>query len=270
MKAARLVIVTLTTTLSTNSYGRGPQGTVTFLSGGVPIANAGNPVAVGGMDGSGNIQNGVFQAAKGFANLVTTLPAGQDSITAQYSGDPNYAGSTSAPITVNVQADFDFSASSPSVNVTRGGIGTLTFTIAGHPGYNGTSTFSGTSCTHLPRESTCSFNPTSVAGSGSTTLTIRTTAPRSARLEPFDWWATGSGGILAGVFLLGSTSKRRWSKLLTLVVLGTLATIVACGGGGSSGGGSGDPGTPLGSYNVTVTATAGALTHSVNVTLNVQ
>ena len=44
----------------------------------------------------------------------------------------------------------------------------------------------------------------------------------------------------------------------------------AAGGGGGGGGGAGDPGTPRGSYTVTVTATSGALTHTASFKLNVQ
>jgi hypothetical protein len=52
-----------------------------------------------------------------------------------------------------------------------------------------------------------------------------------------------------------------------------LSTLVwvSCGGlqdrGG--GGGSGSPGTPAGTYNVTVTASSGAVTHSTQVSLTV-
>jgi|HubBroStandDraft_4_1064222.scaffolds.fasta_scaffold18916_2 hypothetical protein len=47
----------------------------------------------------------------------------------------------------------------------------------------------------------------------------------------------------------------------------------AGGGGSSGGGGSGpatDPGTPSGNYVVTVTATAGSLTHTLSFTLVIQ
>jgi hypothetical protein len=259
--------VTLTVTIDTSGGGNAPDGTVTFFSGGTQLGTSGLNYRLPG----GYVSGGQFVFAKGGATLTTQLPVGQDSITAQYNGDSDYTTSTSAAVVVNVQADFDFSASGSSLNVTRGGTGDITFTIAGHPGYNGTVTFSGASCSGLPRESTCSFNPTSVTGSGSTTLTIRTTAPHSAKVEHFDWWRTGSSGILAGIFLLGSVSKRRLlGRLLTIMVLAAFVTLVGCGGGGGGGGGNNDPGTPLGSYTVKVTAATGALTHSINLTLNVQ
>src|SRR5205085_7994793 len=110
-------LVTLTAIISTVSGGLRPSGTVTFLSGGTPIANAGNPASVAGTDGSGNVQNGAFHAAQGLATLVIDLPAGQDSITAQYSGDPNYIASTSSATVVTVQPDFAFAAAIPSLTI---------------------------------------------------------------------------------------------------------------------------------------------------------
>ena len=80
--------------------------------------------------------------------------------------------------------------------------------------------------------------------------------------------------IFAGVFFIGFTKKRRlWTGLLGLIVIAFLATGIGCGGGNSSGGGgsgSTDPGTPLGSYTVTVTATSGSVTHTTSFQLVVQ
>ena len=157
---------------------------MTFLSGGVPITSPFNPASLSGSDGSGSIQSGAFRGAQATALLQTTLPVGQDSITAVFSGDNNYAGSTSAPAIVNVQADFSIAAVPPSISISSpGGKGTTTLTITGQTGYNGTVNFSAASCAGLPRESTCSFSPASVTGSGSTTLTVTTTAPHTARLN---------------------------------------------------------------------------------------
>jgi hypothetical protein len=169
---------------------------------------------------------------------------------------------------VNVQADFDFSGSATSLAVTRGGSGNVTFTITGQTGYNGTINFTSASCAGLPAQSTCSFNPSSVTGSGSSKLTITTTAPHSSSLNPLRLWGTGSSGIFAGVFVLGVASKRRSrNRLLGLLVLAGLAMLLGCGGGSGGGGGGG---TPPGTYAIRVSATDGAHSHTANFNLIVQ
>ena len=262
--------VTLLANVNTVSGGLGPTGTVTFLLEGTPMAATGNPATVNAVSGSGSIQTGAFQPALGGASLVTNLPVGEDTITAQYTGDANYTGSTSSAVVVTVQADFAFAAATPSITIANpGGSGTATLTVAGQSGYNGTINFTSTSCSGLPHESTCSFNPASLTGSGSTTLTIRTTAPRSARLEGGSWWTTSFGATLSAIFILSGGSRRRaWGRLLSLLAVSCLITIASCGGSSNSGGG--DPGTPPGSSTVTVTATSGTLTHTATITLNVQ
>src|SRR4029077_3882335 len=264
--------VTLTATVSTTSAGNALLGSVTFLSGGTPIAVPGNPVPITGTNGSGSIQSGAFTAAQGTASLMTTLPSGQNVITAQYSGESNYTGSTSPPTTVNVHADFALAAD-PSITISHpGGRGTATLTVTGQPGYSGTINFSAASCAGLPRESTCSFNPASVTNSGSTTLTVSTTAAHSAMLEGPAWWTTSFGATLAGICLLGIGSRRRaWRRLLSLIAVACLITIASCGGGGGGGGGENmDPGTPAGSSTVTVTVSSGTLTHSATLALTIQ
>ena len=61
-----------------------PTGTVMFLSGAIPLGMV-------ELDGSGSA-----------ILTLTTLPAGSDAITAQYSGDSSYAASTSAAVTQTV------------------------------------------------------------------------------------------------------------------------------------------------------------------------
>ena len=81
--------------------------------------------------------------------------------------------------------------------------------------------------------------------------------------------------MIFAVFFIGITKKRRlWSGLLGLIVIAFLVTGIGCGGGNSGGGGSGagsnDPGTPLGSYTVIVTATSAGVTHTTSFQLAVQ
>ena len=265
------VAVTFTDTFATTSFASaGPSGNVAFFDSGTPISNGAGPIQP--TPGSVNLETGASTKAGGIATLSTTLPAGTHSITAQYPGDGNYLASTSAPINVNVAADFDFTPTTAPITVSRGSSGTTTFTIAGHTGYNSTVNFAATSCTGLPTESSCSFAPPSVVGSGTTVLTIKTTAPKTADLRPLNFWATGSAGIFAALFLLGTSSRRRCrSALLALLLFASLTTLIGCGGGGNSGPPP-DPGTPLGTFTVTVKAgdSTGVLSHTALVTLKVQ
>jgi hypothetical protein len=202
------------------------------------------------------------------------LPAGQNSITAQYSGDANYSGSTSSSSVVTVQADFGFAAAPASLTIANPGASATTMlTVTGQTGYNSTITFSAASCAGLPRETTCSFSPATVSGSGSTTLTISTTAAHSTKLDGAGKWAASLGLILGGIFLFGSGSIKRYRALSFVIVLAFLVTIAGCGGGSSGGGGGGgnqDPGTPAGTSNVTIAATGGAITHTTVIAVNVK
>src|SRR4029077_3127869 len=114
------VAVTLTATVNTNSGGLAPGGTMTFLSNGAAL-NAGNPIPVIGADGMGNVQTGAFRTAQAGASGVFVLPAGQNSVTAQYSGNANYSGSTASATVVNVQSDFAFVASAPTITIAAPG-----------------------------------------------------------------------------------------------------------------------------------------------------
>jgi hypothetical protein len=70
-----------------------------------------------------------------------------------------------------------------------------------------------------------------------------------------------SGGLpLIGIFLI-AVPKRRRATLLLGTMLVSMLLIPACGGGGGGAPAAHqqDPGTPAGSYVVTVTATAGSL-----------
>ena len=255
-----------------------PTGTVTFLDG---TTKLGTPVTI----------------SAGVASLPTTFAtAGTHSITAAYSGDTNYIPTTSAAVQetvvpVAVQPDYTLASTPTSQTVNPGTAATYKITVTPTNGYNGTISFPASACSALPTGATCSFNPPTLPGSGSTTLTISTTAPTSGMLIPADVNPHGSGaGLMAsltgfglmGIVLAGDLRKRKRHGaivLLTVVALALVLSLVGCGGGSSSGGGGGGGGggtggTPSGTYAVklSVTGTAGTnggntAAHPLGVTL---
>jgi hypothetical protein len=261
---------TLTATVDTSSNGNYPSGTVLFFNNGSQLP--GNAF----LNGQLNTTTGKAQAV---ATYQATLPDGQNSITAQYTADDNYTGSSSAAISVNVAPDFALSFDTTSGNVMSitgsGSSGSLTLVVTGATGYSGTVNFAATACKGLPFGAACHFNPTSVTGSGSTTLTVSTTAahlaPAAETMASAGIFGTSSLAF-AGVLILGiPRQKRRWASTVGLLLLASLMTIVGCGGSNSSGGGGGGtPGTPKGSYTVTVTGADANFSHPVTFTLKVQ
>jgi hypothetical protein len=268
--------------VTAQSFGASPTGTITFLSDGTPLTPSGT--------GTTSVTSG---ASTGTTTLSITEPftfstSGSHTITATYSGDANYASVTSAGATIQVGAagTNDFTLSAPTMlAATRGTAATATLTVTGQGTYAGTIIFTGASCTGLPSETSCSFNPPSVTGSGTTTISVTTARPHargtqqanaSHGLNGSQWWALTGGGMFSCVLLLGVPRKRRWGGLLSVLFFAVLMISVSCGGGstggsgGSGGGGTTDPGTPTGNYTVTVTGTSGSLTHTASLTLTVQ
>lgn len=264
--------VTITATINTSSLGNSPGGTVTLFNGSTKLGSA--PLNA--------VPASPFTFAAATATLQTSsLPVGQNSITAQYTGDSNYTGSTSPPIIINVGVDFSVAASSNAMNITNPGqSGTLSLTINGQQDYKGTVNFTPASCSGLPFGASCSFNPAAITGSGTTTLTITTTAPQMAGLrldhglEHLGWKLNrGFGFTFAGIFLAGFPRRRRvWRNLFGLMVVAVLLAGIGCGGRSSSSSSSSaaTPGTPIGASTVVVTATSGSLSHTTSFTLNVQ
>jgi hypothetical protein len=205
-----------------------------------------------------------------------TVPfdAGQYTITASYSGDNSFHPSSSTQsVSFTIQPGFLTSlGAAPLVNISSAGMsGSIPINVFASSGFASVISFT---CAGLPAESRCTFGPTSITGSGQILVTVSTTAPHITQLldqRPYYLarWLTGGGFALAGIFVLGSPRRRRHRLPLLLITLALLLMIPACGGGGGSHHQQ-DPGTPAGTYNVTVAAAGGAILQSNSFTLSVQ
>ena len=246
-----------------------PTGTVTFLDGSTSLGTA--------------------TLTGGSATFTTTgLAIGTHSITVQYGGDSNFHSSTSkvlSEVINNGTPGFSLSPSATSASITAGASATFTVTSTPVYGYTGTISFSATGC---PSKATCSFSPGSVTLAGTTavptTLTISTAAATTSFVTPFHpnsdpmnptLWASLGGFGLFGLILAGTSKKRsrQMAVVLGMLVLMMTITFVGCGGGSSSTtppATTTTPGTPAGSYPITVTATASGTTHALNITVVVQ
>jgi hypothetical protein len=236
-----------TTTLTANltlgttglpSFGNAPTGTVTFYSGTTSLGNA----TVSGTAGSGNLITASGTPATGTASMTTApgaLATGSDTVTAVYNGDSNYAASPTSPgVVVTVQGP-DFSISAPSATVSQGGNTMVTITVTAVGGFNGTvGSFTCTTST-LPAEATCgAASPSTVTGSGTTTIQINAAAlgakrqvRRAANEVPRTGWMAVTLLPLVGLCLVGIPAwgrRRRALPILMLVAL--LVLLPSCAG----------------------------------------
>ena len=251
--------VTLSASVAQGNAAAVPTGTITFNDGATPLGAA------------------VTLNASATASLVTgPLTAGLHNITAAYSGDANFAASTSAVVVIDAGTpDYSVSIPNSSATISAGQSATINISVAPQHGFSSAITFS---CSGLPASSSCSFNPASVTPSGSaasTTLTISTTSralaasARPLRKPGAPLLATALFA-LCGVILLGTGKKRKWQSVtLMLCALALVGGMIACGGGNPP-----PPpqtqGTPAGTFSVVVTATSGNTSHTSTVTLTVR
>ena len=99
---------------------------------------------------------------------------------------------TSVTLVVNAQPDFALSISPGSRNVTAGGVASYTVAVSSLSGFSGTVAFS---ISGLPSGATASFNPSSVPGSGNSTLKVQTTS--STPRGKVTLVVTGTSGVLS-------------------------------------------------------------------------
>ncbi len=230
---------TLTVTVAGVTGALAPTGTVTVFDG----------------SGAGATNVGAGPLAGGKATVVVTLSSlGTHALTAQYSGDANYAAG-SGTISIVVVTPFVLSAPTPAVTLAANAIATPPVTVTPGGGFSGTVTFA---CSTTAAYVTCAISPATLAVSGGVAAqaeVIITVAPTvsAARLPGREaaWLA-----MLLPMGLLGLARRRRgWGKGLLLVALLGVMAAGATGCGNSSSAGKLPP---AGMQTVTVTGSGTA------------
>jgi sugar lactone lactonase YvrE len=291
-----------------------PSGTVTFAANGVTLGTS----AVDPTTGIAAFPLGYSRDAGSVIYANNSLPPGSYTLTCTYSGSANFAASTCTGIPfVVVASPVDFSLTargcqatslipsgvltpslaqqcavsnfqngSPLVAVAQGSTSDVTIFITPSNTVNGTLTFS---CSGLPKASTCTFAPTSIAltagtapaapvavdmtlwtdlqpGTGVSSLRTPSTLPAKPGISlafAFGWPLTLIG--LAGIIRFRrKTHALRGLSLMSLLLIlcGSSMVFTGCGGG---------PGayqanlTPAGTYPIVVTVTGASVTHTTTI-----
>jgi hypothetical protein len=248
----------------------------------VAAAASGNGTPTGHVtffDGTNNIGSGTLDGSGQTSLPLSSLSAGDHSITASYEGDGTFGTSTTvgAMVQTVIPAAVTISGSTAKT-VTAGGSAGYTITLAPSP-FPFNYPVTGFSCSSLPVGAACTFATASVTPGNNpvfVALSISTTARNLSLIWPSEnrrfgaMWASLLGFGWLGIVAAPMGRKRRTGILciaLTLLVL----TVASCGGGGNK---STTPlnsgGTPAGTYSIGVNATANGTNYATTVLLTVE
>jgi hypothetical protein len=265
---AQLLHSGVTFTANVTALSPNATGTVTFMDGTVVLGTA-------ALSANGGVVVSLTTNANA-AFVTTNLITGAHQIVAVYSGDNNFAPSTSVPAANMVEDFTNTNTGEASQNIFPGATTTYTFTLAPVSATTFLNDVT-VAVAGLPSGSTYTFSPSTIAaGSGSTqiTLNVQTSSSLSARNSmPQNGSLPRSELPIAlgmlGLVGLGAVRKLRHkiprTLMLVLLTLGTLLPIAAlsgCAGGYFTL----NPTT----YSLTVTGSEGAVQHAASATLIVQ
>ncbi len=156
-----------------------PLSNATAPTGTVTLTTNGNTIGTGMVSAVQDPNTGATLASVAITAMASSLAAGANTVTATYSGDANYTGSTGT-VVVNVVAGLTI-AGTNIASITAGASGTSTVTVTPSSGFTGAVTLACSVAGPMGAVSipTCSYNPPSVTIAGTTaatsTLTVATT-----------------------------------------------------------------------------------------------
>ncbi len=247
--------VVLTATVSPAPSGS-PSGTVNFYNGTTLLAAV-----------SGN--------ASGVATFTTTsLPAGSNNITAVYSGNAGFAGSTSTGVTVNVSSTASFTVSAPQspFTLTSGGSVDVTVTVTPVGGdFNKAVTLSNSS---LPAGVTATWSAATVTPGLKAVTSVMTihaaTQSSSVPQNSRPGMPLTATGLAMGMCLFAGGKRKRFAQMLQVLVIGAVLAggmiMTGCAGGL----GVASTQNKSQNYSINITGTSGSAQSSTTINLTVQ
>ena len=207
-----------------------------------------------------------------FAPTVVGKRTGTITITDSAPGSPHSVSLTgtgsSAPT-----SDFSVTGASGSATISAGQTASFTLNLASSGGFNQTVALT---CSGAPTSSTCTVSPSSVSmasGTGTAQVNFQTTARATAVPKSTSKWGKPlrpewQGLMPVAALLLVLLTQGKPFRRLHFVAVPALLLALGCGSTGTKS----NPtptgvGTPAGTYNLTITGTAGSQTHTTNLTV---
>ena len=251
-------------------------------TGAVAITDHGRPLA------------GAALTKQGQATVVLALPAGDHSFSAAYDGDPVHRGSISETVHAHALAttlpDFQVSVAPTSLTIaTPGESGTVTASITPENAAALTAPmFVTLSCSGLPDQSSCTFNPENVEILPNATAALTSSMVILTQKQEGSIARPGLNGVALAILLPGALSlgglawfvrRRPWLQRLSLLAL--VALVFTLGTAACNArydyynhGPPINPATPAGTYTVNVNAQSSngvtATTHSATLAFTVK
>jgi uncharacterized repeat protein (TIGR03803 family) len=209
---------------------------------------------------------------------VSIEPSAGGPVVGTVSVSDNAYGSPQSVALSGMGADFSIgpaSGSSSSTTVSPGGSATYALSLMPLGGYNLAVTVA---CSGAPTLAVCSASPSAATLDGSNTVPVTITVTTTAPVAMLRHHSNSPVAVMAAILLvwpltvwLPPLRGKNYSVKLVLssILVLALGFSVSCGGGGS-GTQSSSPGTPGGTYTLTVEASSGTLTHSTLLALTVK
>jgi len=258
-----------------------PQSITATNEGTVPLTFS-SVVASGDFSETDNCTKAPLQPTTNCVINVTYTPTTAGSSVGALTLTDNAPGSPQVVLLTGTgfgqRSDYTFSVAPTSAAVPAGKSTQFNLTISPIGGFAQPITLS---CSGLPKAATCSSttaNPVTPSGPTTVTVIVNTglrtfvpsgrpmgvQPPRVVSIVNSGWLALLAALLLATIALFGVRERRAAAMLVLVVVM--ICVSASCNGGGQAGAPSG---TPAGTYQIGITGTAGVISHTATVTLQV-